>query len=195
MRIVRLFAIFLALALLAAPALAAEFSATQVITTPQQTVSGKFYIKENKLRIEMDSQHYIIDSEKGTSIVVIPERKSYMAYPAIPSMISIDKMQAELEKTAEKKVLGTETINGYETEKAVFTFKDPAKGTMTQWYSPDLGFPIRVQYDTPGEGMSSEEYRDITEGGVSDELFRVPQDYTRIAVPQQPGQPQQRPAQ
>jgi len=77
----------------------------------------------------------------------------------------------KLEEVATKENLGKEKVNGYACDKYRFTFNDKSMGTMTQWFSKKLNFPIKsVMMGSQGE--ISTEYKNIKrviEGLLNDE--------------------------
>jgi outer membrane lipoprotein-sorting protein len=168
-------------------ALAAEFSADMVHKFGTMTKEGKIYVKGKKMRLEggMGQGPTIVNGETGTVCVLQPEQKMYMEMKG--STKETQPMQAEedLAKLGQWKDLGTETVNGYQCDKKLFTYYDKAKGTMTQWFSPKLQYPIKMVHSSP-QGETTVEYRNIKEGGVADSLFQVPAGYTKMEMPGMP---------
>lgn len=175
----------------AAPAvLAAEFSADIVVTQDGQQMMGKTYVKDKMIRMEIN--------QAGMSLVTITNLRDDVAW----MLNSADKTYLEvadvaddmpnddeaLEKVATPKSLGEETVNGYRCEKVEYVFHDPSMGAMIQWKSKELEYPIKTRTDGP-DGQIVTELKNIREGGVSDELFRIPAGYTKMDIPSIPGMP------
>jgi hypothetical protein len=55
-------------------------------------------------------------------------------------------------------------------------------GTMTQWHSKKLNYPIKVVYHGP-QGDMVTEYKNIKEGRVRDSLFKPPKGYKKMGMP------------
>jgi outer membrane lipoprotein-sorting protein len=173
----------------AAIALAAEFSADMVHKMATMTREGKVYVKGKKMRTEsgMGQGITIVDGDTGTVWVLQPAQKMYMEMKkGATQPTQTTQSDEELAKVADKKFLGTETVNGYQCEKYLYTYRDKALGTMTMWIATKLGQAIKMVHQSP-EGESSFEYRNIKEGGVADSLFQVPAGYTKMEMPGMPG--------
>jgi outer membrane lipoprotein-sorting protein len=173
----------------AAIALAAEFSADMVHKMGTMTREGKVYVKGKKMRTEsgMGQGITIVDGDTGTVWVLQPAQKMYMEMKkGATQPTQTTQSDEELAKVADKKFLGTETVNGYQCEKYLYTYRDKALGTMTMWIATKLGQAIKMVHQSP-EGESSFEYRNIKEGGVADSLFQVPAGYTKMEMPGMPG--------
>jgi hypothetical protein len=87
------------------------------------------------------------------------------------------------------KRLGTETVRGYKCDKYLLTFKNKQMGTMMQWFSIKLSYPIKMvnKSDMMGEVIS--ELQNIKKASVRDDLFIVPSDYREMPSPQIPQMP------
>jgi outer membrane lipoprotein-sorting protein len=169
------------------PGYAAEFSADMVQTTPQGVFKGKFFVKENNFRQETEmageKQIMIFRHDKDTVWMLMPREKMYMEMKSDPQAQNVPQMDHRtIENMAEKKYLGTETVNGYVCEKNKYTYHDKSMGTMTQWFSKKLNFPIKMEMDGPSGHMTSE-YKNIEEKKLSDSLFEIPAGYQKMAMP------------
>jgi outer membrane lipoprotein-sorting protein len=168
---------------------AAEFSADMVHKFGAMTKEGKIYVKGTKMRMEGAGGQgiTIVNGDTGTVWVLQPEQKMYMEMKkgAQQTAQPVESSDEELAKIADKKFLGTETVNGYQCEKYLYTYRDKTLGTMTQWHSKKLGYPIKMIHASP-QGETSFEYRNIKEGGVADSLFQVPAGYTKMEMPGMP---------
>ena len=175
------------LVLPAGAAQAAEFSATIVTTLRGEARQGKIYIKGDKVRREFAQS-------RGTAIVVLQGDKKimWMLEPQTQSYLEMPFDKEAFAKTLNqpqegegKKLVGTETLNGYVTDKyetAVKTATGTLRGTM--WIAKKLGVPIRIE---TADNSFVQEYKDIKEGGVDDALFEMPAGYQKKSMP--PGMP------
>ena len=169
-------------------ALAAEFSADMVHKMGAMTKEGKFFIKGKKMRMEGGMGHgiTIVDGNTGIVQVLQPAQKAYMEMKKGTQAMDPAQQDEELAKIADKKFLGTETVNGYQCDKYLYTYHDKKRGTLTQWYSKKLEYPVKMLHSSP-EGETTFEYRNIKEGGVADSLFQIPAGYTKTEMPGMPG--------
>jgi outer membrane lipoprotein-sorting protein len=177
------------LSAVSALALAAEFSADMVHKMGTMSREGKVYVKGKKMRTEsgMGQGITIVDGDTGTVWVLQPAQKMYFEMKkGATQPTQTTQSDEELAKLADKKLLGTETVNGYQCEKYLYTYHDKALGTMTMWIATKLGQAIKMVHQSP-EGESSFEYRNIKEGGVADSLFQIPAGYTKMQMPGMPG--------
>jgi outer membrane lipoprotein-sorting protein len=168
---------------------AAEFSADMVHKFGEMTKEGKIYVKGKKMRMEGAAAGHgitIMNEDTGVAWVLQPGQKTYLEMKRGAQMAGpAQSDEQELAKIADKKFLGTETVNGYQCEKYLYTYHDKSLGTLTQWYSKKLGCPIKM-VQSSSRGQSSFEYRNIKEGGVTDSLFQVPAGYTKMEMPAMP---------
>jgi hypothetical protein len=84
-------------------------------------------------------------------------------------------------QTMELKMLGTESLNGRTVEKWQMTMRIPDQTPVQtlQWFDPVLKLSIREEFPNG----QVRELKNIQLGAQSDELFRVPADYTRLESP------------
>jgi outer membrane lipoprotein-sorting protein len=168
---------------------AAEFSANVVTHMNSQETKGKVYVSGQKMRREFSTPEgtniTIARPDKKVMWVFMPGQKMYMEMQFRPSQME-KAMKMPKDQKGEMKLLGKETVNGYETEKFETTFKH--KGAPVKqyiWVSKKLGVPVKV---TSQDGSFSMEYLDIKEGNVPASLFEVPKGYRKMRMP--PGMPQ-----
>jgi outer membrane lipoprotein-sorting protein len=185
MRFLRRLVVALALmpVFLAGAAGAAEFSAVMVTQAGGQEMQGKIYVKGDKMRQERTGggmEHIIIYDKNAKAMwMITPAQKMYMEMPITDK--TRDQMAEAAKDIATKKLIGSETVNGYAADKYETTVKT-GDGEMTHfvWIAKKLGIPIKME--SP-DGSFRMEYRDIKEGGVSDDLFRVPEGYQKMTMP------------
>jgi hypothetical protein len=176
---------------LAGLARAAEFSAETVIDRLGQKQKVKVYVKGKRMREEMvdtfgQKQILITGPGKGQTFMLYPETKAYMAIPAVAALSPVGQDEEALKKIGRRRLIGRETVNGYLCDKVEIVFHNTYRGKMILWVAQKLNYPIRmIQVDGPPVGAFSRELTNIEEGGVEDSLFRVPDDYRKIAKPVQ----------
>jgi len=165
---------------------AAEFSAEMIQQMAGQTMTGKIYVKGTKMRMEMNTPAgpvvTIALPDVGKSLMLQQANKIYMEMP-IDAASSIPHMsETDFEKIAHKQPLGNEKINGYDCDKYEIIYHDTSMGTLIQWISKRLNYPIKMIYNGP-QGDLVTEYRKIKEGGVKNSLFQVPAGYNKMEIP------------
>ncbi len=177
------FFLLTALGLLAGPISAAEFSAVVVRRLNSQESQGKVYVKADKVYREFvtgkEVTITILRPDKEVIWMVMPGRKVFMEMPVT------EEMTRELGQSAKDQAsmthLGTETVNGYLSDKYETSVKNNGgfiKHNM--WVSKKLGVPIKI---TSPDGSFSMDYRDIKEGGVPDSVFEAPAGYQKMTSP------------
>jgi outer membrane lipoprotein-sorting protein len=172
---------------------AAEFTADMIQKTQAASFKSQVFVKGEMIRNEMDmkgtQQVSISRLDKGVVWVLMPGQM-YMEMPlSAGGEDSLLTDQKKLEEVATKEDLGKEKVNGYACDKYRFTFNDKSMGTMTQWFSKKLNFPIKsVMMGSQGE--ISTEYKNINEQKLADSLFEVPAGYNKMqmqGMPKMPG--------
>jgi outer membrane lipoprotein-sorting protein len=162
---------------------AAEFSALVVNKIANHEMQGKIYIKGDRARLEsstpLGSVISILRLDKKAMWMLMAGQKTYMEMPldkeAYAKALNIPTDEASM------KHLGTETINGFDTDKYethVKTGGQEMKTTM--WISKKLGVPLKIE---SANKSFIQEYKDIKEGGVDDALFELPAGYKKMTMP------------
>ncbi len=179
------FGVVLAFALVAAGHVCAvEMTADMIMKQGNTTQNGEMALKGEKMRFQMKGQkeYTIMRMDKKVTWMVMPSEKAYMemAYDPTKSPRVEEKQKGEVER----KLIGSETIDGHPTKKYEVTVKDE-KGTtkLYQWIATDLNFPIKT---AAVDGSWSHEYRNIKKS-APDSLFEVPSGYQKMAMPSMPG--------
>jgi len=162
----------------------AEFSADLIQKTAGMTTKGKVYVKDNKMRMEMETPAgksiNLMDIATGSMQMFQPEQKMYFEMTAPGAgVVTTDEALA---KIAEKKHVGTEKLDGHECDKYEIIYNDRSLGKMTQWFSKELNYPVKILYDGP-QGESVVEYKDIRQGKIDSSLFSVPPGYQKMTLP------------
>jgi outer membrane lipoprotein-sorting protein len=169
--------------LLVSLAQAADFSAVVVTKSGGQQMQGKIYMKGNNIRREFSTPEgksvSILRADKKVMWMLMPGQKMYMEMPfgkeTLSKALNLPKDKATMN------LLGTEKLNGYDTEKYEATVNTGA-GTskVIMWVAKKLGVPIKIE---SADKSFSQDYQDIKEGGVSDSLFEIPAGYHKMAMP------------
>ena len=173
-----------ALVVFSGVALAAEFSADLIQKTAGMTTKGKVYIKGNKMCTEMDTPAgtsiNLMDMDTGLTQMLQPAQKMYFEMQAPKAgVVQTDEVLAEI---ADKKSVGVEKVNGYKCDKYEIIYHDRSLGKMTQWFSKELNYPIKIIYDGP-QGKMVIEYKNINHGKVDSSLFEIPPGYQKMKIP------------
>ncbi|MFZ5451026.1 MAG: DUF4412 domain-containing protein [Thermodesulfobacteriota bacterium] len=173
---------------------AGEFSAQHVTRMDSQELRGKIYVQGDKIRQEF------LTKEGGSINIARPDKKIvWLLMPDQKICVELPFSQKALEKTMQMpkdrkdmKLLGTETVNGYETEKYEVVEKE--KGGMGKyyvWVAKKLDMPIKM---ASADGRFSSELLNIKQGSVPPEVFEIPAGYRKMPMPRgmPPGKPQER---
>ena len=163
---------------------AAEFTATMVTKAGGVEIPGKIYVKENKVRNEVQAggqtSIHILRPDKKVVWIIMPKQKAYVEMP-ITHTAQQKMLPLTEDQKAKMKKVGTETINGYSCDKYETTMSHQGKPMQVfTWVATDLGVPIKIVSE---DGSFSMEYKDIKPGQVADSLFDVPQDYKKMQLP------------
>lgn len=190
-------AAFIAMANFCGTADASEFLADVVMKGGMMSGDGKLWVKGQKSRQEMGSAAekmiIIMDLDRGFQWTLMPDMKMYMQNkiqaqgkgfsPENFAGTQPGHMEAQIKK------IGTEMVKGYKCDKYLFTFKDKKMGTMTQWFSKKLGYPIKSVNKSDMMGEVITELQNIKKATIRDNLFTVPSDYKKMQFPQMPQMP------
>jgi hypothetical protein len=171
---------------LSAWCLAAEFSADLLLKQGGESITGKVYVKGDKIRQEYlqrgEKQVMIFRFDKGLTWVLVPSEKIYMEMSNREESASDPRFNQKIKDKTVTKYLGKETVNGYVCEKYQYIYRDKSMGAATQWFSKKLNYPIKSEYKSPSN-FTLTEYKNINEGQVANSLFEVPGDYARMSIP------------
>jgi hypothetical protein len=163
---------------------AVEFTAQMVVKDGDKTMPGKICVQNGKMRQEF------IDAEGRTVTIVRPDKKLiYVVMPLdrtyveIPLLTKLPGQFIQIPpESGTKRKVGTETINGYETDKyeVMVRMGDEGAAKHTFWVAPKLGVPIKVECK---ERKFCIEYKNIKEGGMTALLFDPPKGYQKTPKP------------
>jgi outer membrane lipoprotein-sorting protein len=191
------FAGLIVMANFSGPAEASEFLADVVMKGKMMDGDGKVWVKGHKSRQEMgkgaEEMILIMDLDQGFQWTIMPDMKMYLK-TKIPSKGKgfrpenfVGTQPGQME--AQIKRLGTDTIKGYKCEKYMFIFKEKQMGSMTQWFSPELGYPVKIVNKSDMMGEVITELQNIKKTSIRDDLFKVPSGYQEMPSPQIPQMP------
>lgn len=167
--------------------LAAEFTADTISTHGDETITGKVFVKGDKIRNEGvragRETIAIIRMDKKLSWVLQPENKTYFEMKGGGAAQSRAEMESAAKEMAVKKDLGTEKVNGFLCDKVQYVYHDKSLGVMTQWIARDLDYPIKTEHSGAGGRGFKTELTNIKVKSLPDSLFEVPSGYKSVPMP------------
>jgi hypothetical protein len=188
---------FKSLFILSAILAAAGFAVAQQLTAEQvgrdtsgHTFKSKVYMSHGKVRIESaaDKSILLLDLDAGSSIVLDPQRKTYMEQPAgmarqnVTAFRTADNTPCVRNPNSKGegtcKQVGTESINGRKAEKwEIVQTIGGQTVTAHVWLDSKWHFQVKKE----ALGMTGE-MEDIQEGPQPASLFEIPGDYQKITI-------------
>jgi hypothetical protein len=125
--------------------------------------------------------------DKGVTWNLMPEEEMYMEIPLDGTNVGAMENMEGLESRAKAKVLGKETVSGYECEKRSYEGTDKRQGSVIVWFSSKLDYPVKIEMTAfRGEEGMTLEYRNIKPGKIPDSKFEIPSGYEKFAIPGMP---------
>lgn len=166
----------LTLVLTFATAAFADFSADMVTTSPHGTMKGKLYSNGQNgyggklVRMEISARGQdnimLIDNDKKTFYMLIPEQKMYMKQQYEPNKGSI-------EKPTSKTFIRNDKFDGHPVKVYKAVMND--KKQVIVWEANDINnFPIKIEM--PDENAVTE-YHNVSTKPVDKSKFAVPAGY------------------
>jgi len=166
------------------PTLAQDFSAEMVRLKPANAVKAKVYAHDYKMRFEVTNQQRssvaIVDLGSHTTLMIIPDNKSYVKSPHVNASIpffhitdvenACPAWEKSLEKPGTCTKIGDETIN----DRATVKYKGTANDGDTGYAWVDRNLKTVVKWE--GE-RGAAELQNIQEGPQAAALFQVPDGY------------------
>jgi hypothetical protein len=171
------------LLLLPVTAWPAEFSAQMLVTDGDKIMPGKIYVQGGLMRQEFNDERgqpiTVVRPDKKVVWVILPRERAYIGLP-LKARLPGQFIQMPPD-AVQKRPLGKETVNGYETEKYQVAVRN-GEGLefQTIWMAPKLGMPLKLVVDRRKFSM---EYRSIREGKQADRWFALPPGYQKLASP------------
>jgi hypothetical protein len=167
--------------------MAAEFSADTISTRGGETITGKVFVKGDKIRNEGvrggRETIAIVRMDKKLSWVLQPENKTYIEMKGGGAAQTRAEMESAVKGMADKKELGTEKVNGFLCDKVQYVYRDKSMGVMTQWIARDLDYPIKSEHTGAAGGGFKNELTNIKVKSLPDSLFEVPAGYKNVPMP------------
>jgi hypothetical protein len=159
-----------------------EFSADTVITAKEGKTTGKIFYKADRFRMDMktpEEMTMITRMDKKVVWNIMPREKMYMEIPF--SMQNRPRVDDKVEGEIERKLIGSETVDGHPTKKYLITYQSgKAKEQMYQWWATDINFPVK---SSAVDGSWVQEYKNITFGSQPNSLFELPTGYQKFQMP------------
>jgi len=163
---------------------AVEFSAQMVVKDGDKTMPGRIFFQNGSMRQEFVDEEgrtiTIVRPDKKVIWVIMPQEKTYLEMP-LKTQLPGQFIQIPPDAIA-KRVVGTETVNGYVADRYEVTVKGGATGVTKQtiWVAKKLQVPIKM---VTTQRDFSIEYRNIKEGGLAGRLFEPPKGFVKTTSP------------
>ena len=145
-----------------------------LVTSPDsQTMTSRMWIKNNKMRVEMDVEGQtmitLLDMDAQTMYLYYPDQNMAMRVSYEPTESAMDEAQSIPDYNPT--IIGTETLDG----KVCLVVEYTVEGaTVKMWIWKEYGFPIRVEMTT-NEGKTVIEYKNIEFTDIPDSMFELPE--------------------
>ena len=164
----------------------AQFTADMVTTEREVSKTGKFFFEKPFYRMDMEEggqkMFVVVNNETKTTRVFMPSEKMYMEMKSDDMKSLSNDVFQSLEAQKEKyetKLVGKETVNGYECEK--YQVIIDGSPVSTYWQSPEIEYPIKV---VSGQNQNMVmELKNIKKGDVDDAMFKIPAGFTKMEMP------------
>ncbi len=164
------------------PVFAQDFSADITETTQAGTYNGKIFAAKDKVRLETPESIMISRQDKDIIWMVLPNQKAYLEEPFDTSHII--SAGGNLSNEVERRLVGSETINGKETDKYHVIFEMLGKKIgVFQWVDKATIEPVKTQAE---DGSWTIEYRNLVKAPQPDSLFEIPAGYQKLEAPALP---------
>jgi hypothetical protein len=159
---------------------ALDFSADMVSTVRGGgSFAGKTFVSGDKSRMEAAGAITITRIDKGVTWMIVPEQNMFIEQPIDVSKVAgtTDKIPGELERS----LLGREAVGKISADKYRVAYTENGrKVAVLQWIDPASGIPVKTASE---DGGWSVEYKNLVVGAQPDSLFEVPQQYSKMAMP------------
>ncbi len=186
--IIRIILAFISLLIFTGNSYALEFSADMAMSSDSHKMAGKIFSKGERFRMEMNAegQKMITITRIDKKVVwhLMPQENMYMEMPFNLQQAPKTDIKGEIDR----KLVGSENIDGHPTKKYLVTFKDGANTEkIYQWIATDINFPVKTA-DLNNRWV--QEFKNVKIGSQSDKLFELPSGYTKMSMPAMPAMPQ-----
>lgn len=165
---------------------ARSFTGDLVMSTGEDTISGKIFVTDGFYRMDVkehgDQFSVVVDRQAGMTRVFLPNQ---MQYIEIKSDDPVSRMSDPFQgltfmsASAEEKDAGIDTVNGYECRKRILSMQ--GQDIITYWDATRLDFPIKI--DNHVSSGTFAEISFISEGPIEENIFLIPPGYTKMAAP------------
>jgi outer membrane lipoprotein-sorting protein len=150
--------------------------------TGQEPITMTIYRKGNKMRQEMSTAGIevvsIIDGDAQKMYTLMAEQKMATEMPYTYGVMDAFTWQAYdsiLKYSPDK--LGTESIDG---KSCVIVGWNSGDSSVKYWIWKEKGIPLKIE-TTMGKTSTVMEYGNIDFSNISDDLFKVPEDYKMMS--------------
>jgi hypothetical protein len=171
-------ALLLCLVIFGGVAAAYGFSADVVSSYGKETMQGKIFVANDKMRFESAGTISITRLDKKLVWLLMPTEKMYMEQDVrLQNIIpSATPLPGELERI----FLGSEMVNGYQTNKYRVTMRlEYQKQSYLEWIAVDSGLPVKMAAE---DGKWNQEYRNLKIGTPDLDLFEIPAGYQKFSM-------------
>lgn len=164
-----------------------QYSVDLKVTAAGQTVTGKSYVKTDKMRQETTTA-----GVKTVTLIDMTKKTGYFIMVAQNTATKLDFSQvATSEQPAEEvaalpsdaRFVGTETIDGKSA--SVYQYTSAAEAVKI-WIWTERGLPLKVE-TTSGGAQAVIEFTNYDFGPLADSLFELPPGVQVVGVPAIPG--------
>lgn len=152
-------------------AFAIDITADMITKEGKITRNGKFYMKDNKVRLDKGSSplYTIVRGDKGLLWQVNGAENTYVEAKLTPA--AKPWIEEKIYGEASRKEVGSETVDGHPTKKYEVSVKQGSKTeTYYQWFATDIRFPVKLANIN---GKWSVEYKNF-KNGAPDSVFNLP---------------------
>lgn len=162
-----------------ATAAAAGFSADVFTYHGKESMQGKMYFAKDKIRFETAGMVSITRMDKKVVWLLMPTEKMYMEQDIrLENIVAAgsEAVPGEVERT----LLGTETVNGYLTNKyRIVVQSEGRRQAILQWLMVDGLLPVKTASE---DGKWWQEFRNIKLGEPDPDVFEIPAGYKKFAM-------------
>ena len=179
--------LLMVIVMMSSQAMAASFSAQFVTIRNGKTELGKFYLQDQRYRLEIneDGRTAIVIADRKTAQHTIIDRKAGTYFQISSNdfgVLANDPFKASEHVAGQYGIqdLGEDRVSGIACEKQLVQ----VQGTkvMTRWYSAELDFPLRVIMHQ-GKHDAIAELRSIRKMPLEANLFMTPDGLRQVEAP------------
>ena len=161
---------------------ASEFTANIVTKQGPNKVSGKLYVKGNKIRQDLafgtTKRTSIVRGDKGITWTLNHEGKRYTQWPGLQTGWPDEQF---LKKATAKRDQGKEKISGYMCDKILYEFENKQSPMiMTLWVSDKLDWPLKIEIKRNDKTVLLE-CEKVKEKKLANSLFELPKGYKKLS--------------